>query len=103
MHQIASEDKKQKQAELEAEQSRQFWARVRKVSLSVGGVVLIGVAFIHRAEIGQRINQVAGKSPVTVEAREAAPDSDFAKNLQGLRENASKRDNALDEIQKIKK
>jgi hypothetical protein len=103
MHQIASDDRKQKQAELEAEQNRQFWARVRKVGLSVGGAVLIGVAFIYRAEVGQGINKLTGNSPSTAEAKEETPDSDFAKNLQGFREGAAKRDVALDEIDKIKK
>lgn len=98
MHKITAEDKQQKQTELDAENRRRLWARVRKAGLTLGGVALVGVAFVNRAEIGQQINKLTGQS-----AQATTPDSDFAKNLQGVREGAAKRDKTLDEIQKVQK
>lgn len=92
MDQIVQEAEQVRLNELEAERRQKMWAKVRRVTMLVVGAAIVGYAYAHRLELGQRLQQLTSKP---------APQSDSSKlgeNLKNIQGASGKRDSVLDEL-----
>lgn len=105
MNHLGAEHQAQEKAELDAARRRALIGKIFKGTLTLAALAVVVLAFVYRAEVGQKLHQLTGKAAAEGGAATAEGANfnenarkKFGSNLNDVRDFAKERDQLLEEF-----